>query len=330
MRSPTAEWYDRAATRDLVGHSSVHVAWATRVADDPEILALIDRLPRERRQPSLLFSVARWLGAPENEYPALRSWLLKHWPKVEAAARVRRPQTNEVGRCAPLLAALERIPGPLALLEVGASAGLCLTPDRYSFRYDEGPVIGAGAPLIGCCTSGSGRSPRRLPQIVWRRGIDLDPLSVADPEDVRWLESLLPPDRPDRLDRLRQAVGTVGDDPPEVVAGDAVEALPALAAAAPSSATLVVVSLGTLVYLPPDARTGFPGLVEQLGARLVTLEGVAVVPGIADQIATRSAPEPRPFVLALDGEPLAFTSPHGDRMSWLSPASRDGLTASPI
>lgn len=322
MRSPTSEWYHRAATRDLVGHSAVQVAWAAGVADDVEILDLIDRLPRERRQPSLLFSIARLLGGPERDYPELRSWLLRHWPEVEAEARVRRTQTNEVGRCAPLLLALDRVPGPLALLEVGAAAGLCLALDRYSYRFDDDAVVGVGDPLIACRTSGVGRNPDRLPEIVWRRGIDLEPLSVADPDDVGWLEALLPPDRIDRLERLRAAVETVQSDPPEVVPGDALDALAATAASAPPAATLVVVSLGTLVYLAPDARVAFPAVVRGLGARMVTLEAAAALPGIAERLIDFDAPDLTPYVLAIDGEPIAYASAHGDRVSWLSPASR--------
>ena len=43
---------------------------------------------------------------------------------------VRSTQTNEAGRCAALLPVLALLPQPLALLEVGTSAGLCLFPDR--------------------------------------------------------------------------------------------------------------------------------------------------------------------------------------------------------
>ncbi|MEO8529364.1 MAG: DUF2332 domain-containing protein [Pseudolysinimonas sp.] len=318
MGSPTADWYHRAATRDLVGHSALHVGWAAGVAADDEVVALLDQLPRERRQPSLVFSVATYLGAPNEEYSGFRAWLVEHWPDVEREARTRRTQTNEVGRCGPLLVALDRVAdhpevGPIALLEVGAAAGLCMIPERYSYRFGDGSVLGVGKPLIEVAVSGDGTPPERLPEIAWRRGIDLDPLSAANPADREWLEALIPLDRTGRRSRLRQALTTAEVDPPVVLCGDALDDLAQVAAAAPHGIPLVVVSLGTLVYLAPSAREEFPRAVAALGARLVTLEAE----GIADRTAARSAPEHTGFVLALDGEPIAQVSPHGDRLSWV-------------
>lgn len=313
----TAAWYRRAAI-ELAETSRLQVGWALGIAADDAVVALIDRLQTEHRQPSLVFSVARWLGAPAEEWPSFRSWLVEEWPRVEAAARERRTQTNEVGRCAPLLAALDRIPGPLALIEVGASAGLCLGVDRYSYRFDDEPVVGDGRPLLLCTTTGIGAAPRRLPEITWRVGVDLAPLALDEPDDVAWLEALLPPDRSDRLDRLRAARETLAADPPEVIEGDAVASLPALAAAAPSGSTLVIVALGTLVYLPPADRTAVAQAAADLGARLVTLEPVSALPEVAARLGALTAPSPTAFVLALDGDPIAYASAHGDTVSWLT------------
>jgi hypothetical protein len=306
-RSATADWYLRAA-RELSSHSTLHATWAAGVADDDVILRLLDDLPRERRQPSLIFSVATWLGVEARDAAGFRDWLLDHWPAVAAAARERRTQTNEVGRCAPLVAALARIPGPIALIEVGASAGLCAIPERYSYRFSGGPRLGDGSPLLECVVDDPALAPTRLPDIRWRLGIDLHPLSVADEADVAWLEALVPLDRPDRRARLQEALATARSEPPEVITGDALAALPHAAARAPHDLTLVVVSLGTLVYLAPDARAGFPSTVRDLGARLVTLEQS----GIAEPTSL-----PGRFVLALDGHPIAEASPHGDRLGTL-------------
>lgn len=313
MRSPTADWYARAATRDLVGHSALHVAWAAGVAADDEVLALLDRLPRERRQPSLIFSVATWLGVGAVDYPEFRAFLLAAWPDVEAAARERRTQTNEVGRCAPLVAALARIPGPIALLEVGAAAGLCCLPERYAYRFGDAPPLGSGDPLLEVAVAGDGPAVDRLPDIRWRRGIDLAPLSAASADDARWLEALVPLDRADRRARLRAALAAARRDPPVVERGDARADLPRVAASAPPDAQLVVASLGTLVYLSPADRAEFPRDVAALGARFVALEQAGIVDDAGERVG------PGSFVLSLDGVALAEVSPHGDRLRWLSP-----------
>ena len=54
----------------------------------------------------------------------LSSFIRKRGNEVAALMRTHHTQTHEVGRCAVLLPALPE--GPLALVEVGANAGLCL------------------------------------------------------------------------------------------------------------------------------------------------------------------------------------------------------------
>lgn len=72
-----------------------------------------------------------------------------------------------------LLPVLARLPQPLALLEVGASAGLCLYPDCYSYRYDDRPeVVGryGRAVELAFRTGGGVPIPDRVPQVLWRPG----------------------------------------------------------------------------------------------------------------------------------------------------------------
>ncbi|AZZ53699.1 DUF2332 domain-containing protein [Rathayibacter festucae] len=319
---PTADRYRRAAV-ELAQTSELQVEWALAVAGDEALLALIDELPPAHRQPSLLFSVARLLGVPAVDGSGFAEWLRREWPRVAPVAAERLTQTNEALRCAPLVAALERItePGePVALIEIGASAGLCLAPERYSYVFAgaEGTTrLGRGEPVLECAVTG-GAAPSRLPVVAWRRGLDLRPLDVGSAEDRAWLEALLPPDRPERTERLRAAVATLREDPPAIVAGDAAQALPEVLAAVPRGLRAVVVSLGTLVYLPWAARERVLAAVAESGASLVTLEAEALLPSLRVQAASLTAPERTPFLLAADGVPLAFTAPHGGRLSWLS------------
>jgi hypothetical protein len=321
----TAERYLRFAANEAHGVSALYEEWALGVAGDTELLAAIDRLPAQRRQPALLFAVSRLLGAPERGFADWRSWVIERWPVVHDEMLERLTQTNEPLRCAALLPVLAGIPGPIALLEVGASAGLCLYPDRYSYRYDGGeplhPVDGPSAVMLECSTNGDGSVPTPMPTIVWRAGIDLAPLDVADATDVRWLESLVWPEQMERLVRIRSAVAIAHADPPLLVAGDATDALAGLAARAPRDATLVVISSGVLVYVARAGRERFVEAVEALDARWLSLEAAGLFPSVvagieratgiaADRLAGR-------FALALDGEALAFVAPHGQRIDWL-------------
>lgn len=118
------DYYGKFSRLEAAGTSRIYTAWAESVAADDQVISLLLELPRPKRQANLLFAAARHLGAGEGSYAELRSWLLDHWDKVRELMLARSTQTNEAGRCATLLPALARIPGPLALIEVGASAGL--------------------------------------------------------------------------------------------------------------------------------------------------------------------------------------------------------------
>jgi hypothetical protein len=327
---PTAAWFRRAAG-ELAPHSPLHAGWAERIAADADLLDRIDELPRPHRQPSLLFIAFDLAGMPvDADWPELRSAITADWSAVAATARATTTQTNEVGRCAPLLVALQRIPGPIALLELGASAGLCLAVDRWSYRFtaEHGAEsrLGDGPPELRCDVSGDGTLPARMPDIVWRCGIDLAPLDARDPDDRRRLEAMVPPDRPDRRARLRAALDVLRTDPPTLIAGDALAELDRAAAGAPDDAVLVVVSLGTAVYLPPADRAALLDRIRSLsaaraaGAHSVTLESAGALPEVAAAAEGLAAPHPSPFLLAVDGEPIAACAPHGDRVSFLGTA----------
>ncbi len=204
----------------------------------------------------------------------------------------RATQTNEVGRLATLYPAFSSlVPNgdgrSLALLEVGASAGLCLYPDRYLIRWrfpnggtQETDPVG---PLLECATTGE-LPGWALAPVVWRAGIDLAPVDVTDDDAVRWLETMVWPEQEERRERLRAAVRIARADPPYLVQGDLLEALPALMEQAPPEATLVVFHSAVIAYLEPADRERFAammaGLVADGRCHWVSNEGPRVLPGL--------------------------------------------------
>jgi hypothetical protein len=316
----TAEKYRAFAEVEAHGLSPVYDALALGVAGDPEVVALIDELPVQKRQVNLVFSSARLLSAPMSGYGVFRDWFVENWPKVRDIALTHATQTNEPRRAAVLLPVLAALPGPLALIEVGASAGLCLYPDRYSYRYnDEAPIHPPSGPspvLLTCEARGPVPLPSAVPTVAWRAGIDLNPLDVRSDDDVRWLSALTWPEHEDRRQRLTAAVGIAREDPPRIERGDLNELLPALAAEAPEDATLVVFHTAVLLYLDRTARKRFVDTVRALDAVWLSNEGDDITPGVAERLPYRS--ETPAFVLARDGEPLAFTHPHGASIEWIA------------
>lgn len=162
---------------------------AQAVAGDAALIAWLGTLPVARRQPNLLFACMRLLTGAVPTIDTLRRVVTSDGDRLRAEMMRRSTQTNEAARCAVLLPWLSRLPQPLALLEVGASAGLCLFPDRYDYDHDTHRLDALdGAPVLPC-RAGSGIAvPDRLPRVVWRAGLDLNPLDPAEPDDLRWLE----------------------------------------------------------------------------------------------------------------------------------------------
>jgi hypothetical protein len=307
----TAAIYAEFAAREAHGVSPAYERLSAAVSRDTGLLALLAALPPPKRQPNLLFGVVRLLGGPVEEPAAFQEYTRANWPAIEAELRVRTTQTNEAGRCALLLPVLAALPQPLALLDAGASAGLCLYPDRYSYRYGD-HAVGTGEPLLECAVTGVA-PPTRVPEVVWRAGLDLNPLDVTDPADVAWLDALIWPEHAHRRARLRAAAAVAAADPPLLVRGDLVDDLPALAARAPAGATLVVFHNSVLYQLPPPRRARFAELVRGLPGHWIATEA----PGVLPYDALPPPPDTALHnVLALDGTPLAWTRGHGQAMAW--------------
>lgn len=299
--------------------SPLYAALARGVAADPEVLTFLAELPPAKRQPNLLFAAVRYLHGTAAEYAQFREWVLTDQASLGATMLARATQTNEPARCAALLPLLAGLPGPLALIEVGASAGLCLYPDRYSYDYD-GTRVGAPSSVhLTCSTTGGGPVPTALPEVVARIGIDLNPLNPGDPSDLAWLSALIwpGPHATQRVQRLQAAAALAAAEPATMLTGDLLDRLPDAVAAAPANSTVVVFHTSVLVYLPSPAQTAFGQLVRSLPARWIAQEAAPSIPGLdTGPLGHTSAQESR-LVLALDGRPVARTTAHGGHIDWL-------------
>ncbi len=319
--------YQRFAELECKDYSPAYYHLALEVAEDAEVLAFVARQPVT--QPNLLFAAVQYLTGPERmplSSAALRGFLEREGEAVTALMRDHRTQTNEVGRCAALLPALPI--GPIALVEIGASAGLCLLLDKYYYDYGVAHVGDADSPVqIRCKVGGPVPVPDITPKIVWRRGLDLNPLDVRRQDDAEWLLACVWPDHPDRRRRLQAAISLARQAPPVVMAGDLVADLPEVLAKVPREAQLVVVHSATLHYVSEGRRQELARILNgeshQRDVVWISNEGYGVIPELA-AIAPKDTE--RAFLLGKTvlsrghrvDSLLALAHPHGAELTWLA------------
>ena len=163
----------------------------------------------------------------QDVWPVAEMTMEEHFDRVRARLH-RTVQTNEPGRSAVLFAGLlwltDRHRRPIRLLEVGASAGLNLLADRYSYVVG-GRELGDPASPLRFVDPWSPPPPIDLEatasalRIVARAGCDLSPLDPTHADDQLTLLSYIWPDEPQRIDRMRAALSAAERYPVPVAAG---------------------------------------------------------------------------------------------------------------
>lgn len=271
--------------------SPLYARLSQRIAADPEVLALAAEA-RSTPVPNLLLGAVHYLlltgvahplavfypsltPSPRTDadpYPAFQAFCRKHYAAIRDLLRTRRVQTNEVRRCACLLPAFAQVARqapdrPLALLEIGPSAGANLLWDRYGYDYgDAGRYGDPRSPVqLQCVLRGTGRPlfPTRLPPVVSRLGLDLNPVDVRDADAVLWLRALIWPEHAHRAALLTEAIVVAQQHPPRLLAGDALDLLPTVLPTVPADATLCIFHSFTLNQFQRAARERFGAILAE-------------------------------------------------------------------
>ena len=334
------EQFARVEAPDL--DSPMYAELAAGVAGDDELLALAAGRQQGQPAPNMLFGAVQYLllrgiehplaahypilAGPEPPsapaFPPFRAFCLEHGERVVDLVATRRTQTQVVRRCTCLLPAFGLVyreaGAPLALIDVGASAGLNLNFDRYAYRYRRaGREIlrwGRGearveleADLRGPGTMAA--APPEIP-VASRDGIDVNPIDLADPDELLWLRALIWPEHVERHAQLVDAAAELKESPIRLHRGDASRDLPRLLERVPAEAALVVYSTIALYQVPREGRRR---ITEALEARSrerpvwrVALEGVHPPSLTLTRYRSGSA----------ETELLARASPHGWWIEW--------------
>ncbi len=260
------------------GSSPLYRRLSLAIAENDAILDLAARAMPGQLQPNMLFGAVQLLLAQDLAHPlaafypsltaapidgdpspAFAAFCAEHSAALGAIIAARRVQTNEVRRSGLLLPAFGLVSAeaglPLALIEIGSSAGLNLRWDTYGYRYGERRVGAASAPVqLSVAPRSPVPLPDTMPAVDWRVGVDLAPVDTADGAAVAWLRALIWPEHAERFALLDAAIAELRRDPPRIIAGDALALLPGLLAEAPAGAARCVYDTFTVNQLTPGGR----------------------------------------------------------------------------
>jgi hypothetical protein len=240
---------------------------------------------------------------------ALAAALADAPPRLYAELATRRVQTNETSRAVAWLwpAALAGCADgqrPLALFDVGCSAGLNLCAERLPAPWRD-PT---GAPI----------AVATAPDVVARHGFDVQPLDVERADDLNWLRACIWPGENARLDRLTAAVAAfreaaTGPTPPRLEIADLPDVpgrLERLAQAAVPDAVLLAYQTVVRDYLTAESRARY-------------------LEGMTRWVAAESPAGPRRIWIELEAAPEAWKDPAGqsDKLAAKLPMSLDAHVA---
>jgi hypothetical protein len=317
-----ARVYTQFAEREARGRSPLYEEFAFAVAGSRRVLQFLFSLPAEKQQPNLLLAAVRYLHGTPTSGADFCAVVDGDAEAIAAVMIARRTQTNEPARCATLVPVLAGLPPPLALIEVGAAAGLCLLPDYYEYDYGDRVVparmvTGNPPPRFVCRADAMTPVPEENVQVAWRAGIDIEPIDLEDCDSVAWLEALVWPGEGKRLERLRAAIAVARAHPPTVYRGDLAADLPALIDRAPLGATLVVFHTALLPYVSRERRAAFAELVRDRAVVWIANEAPSLQPEALGRLTAPVSPPSGEFLLSVDEQPVAWTDPHGATIEWL-------------
>jgi hypothetical protein len=255
--------------------SPLYAALARAGANDPEILELAGNALTGAKPVHLFTAVhylllggtsdplARWFATlapepapPDEAWDDFRRFCRLHRDTLKELLRTRPVQMTYVERCRTLLPALchvaDQAGEPLNLVEIGCSAGVLLTFDKYAYAMRDGERIGPDAAPFVLQGQISGGPRLRIPRIGCRMGIDLNLIDTRSQEDRRWMLATCFPELRNEQARLATAMDIVAETDIRWLKGDGLACLDEALERSPDP--VCVYHSACLFYWRPEAK----------------------------------------------------------------------------
>lgn len=229
------------------------------------------------------------------------------------------PQTNEVARSGVLYPGLLVIAAqtglPLALRELGSSAGLNLRLDHYRYTLAGRDFGNPGAPVHLAPEWDGAPPPKAEVCVTDRSGVDVNPLDVTDPAMRARLQAFVWPEQRERVARFEAALAAAAADPPPIDKADAAAWVAANVTPTPGVAITVFHSIAWQ-YFPPATQAAITAHMERAGAAATAAAPLAWLRYEMDDPAAPQLPTLRLRLWPGEDRLLARAHPHGASVAW--------------
>ncbi|MEV6680633.1 DUF2332 domain-containing protein [Streptomyces erythrochromogenes] len=336
--------FERFADQQAAGLSPLYATLSRTVARTPELLDLAAETKQGQPAPNMLLGAVHHILRRGVQHPLapyfsgheslaegqaaelLTDFCRRHLATIRRILATRSVQTNEVNRCAVLLPTFAALQQRLddgrriRIVDVGASAGLALLWDRYTYDYGGRPLAlpESDPGTVLTCEIKSGTPPLSLDVTRFVRpvGIEPSPVDVTDPEATRWLVSLTWPEQTNRMRTLNSALSVAARTPPTILAGTAHDHLADVVEETPEDQHLVFVFSWSIYQI-----FGSPGGRERLVDTLAELSMRRPLHEIS--IGHFGQPIPRVIMASHDGgvshsDVVAHCDVYGTWLDWLA------------
>lgn len=319
--------------------SELYYQLAQKVAVDADLQEICQAEQRGQPIPNLFFASVHFLLLQGNEHPlrayypsivdrakpysdafgAFKDFCLAHRSEIEHLLQTKLVQTNEVRRCAylyPVFSAVyDQAQKPLALIEIGTSAGLQLFWDKYAYSYGTERTYGNTESKLHLTTNIRSQKqpplPDSVPPVSHRVGLDLNTIDLKNEDEKLWLKALIWPEHQERLELFEQASSYVIEGEAQFKSGDGIANLTPIATAIPTDSAICIFHTHVANQLPVEAKERLLKAIAEIGR---TRDVFHIYNNIDDSFLHLDA-----IIAGVETkQTLAVTEGHGKWVEWLT------------
>ncbi|MFD1174549.1 DUF2332 domain-containing protein [Oceanobacillus picturae] len=280
------------AKEECAGSSELYEYLSMKVAENDELLKLCSYAREGQPVPNLFFGAIHYLllngakhelnlyypsivkkpKAPHASFQSFKNFCSTYEEQIIPILKSKFVQTNEVRRCGYLYPsfayAYNKVKKPLALIEIGTSAGFQLLWDKYAYTYNSDEVFGCTNSDVHINSEIVGKNIPTLskvtPPVADRYELDLHINDLSNEEDSLWLNALIWPEHKERRNLFGKAERYVRGNKDEIhlIQGDGVELLPQIVKQIIEDSTICIYHTHVANQMPVDVKQKLLGRIK--------------------------------------------------------------------